>query len=168
MKKKKIKPGNLIIGAILILWGILIFYPFYNSILTSFMTQTEYMQSPFAVFVKAPTLVAYEEIFSDSKFFDGYKNVLTIMIFKLPISIAITTAMGYALSRKRFLFSKAINNLTVFTMYFGGGIIPLYLLRIIRRQLFSIRMESWLYTAPDNPPVKNVRFLRISGTISPM
>ena len=127
MKKKKIKPGNLIIGAILILWGILIFYPFYNSILTSFMTQAEYMRSPFAIFVKEPTIVAYEEIFSDSKFFDGYKNVLTIMLFKLPISIVITVAAGYALSRKNFLFKKTINNLMVFTMYFGGGIIPSYL-----------------------------------------
>ncbi|MBR2884494.1 MAG: carbohydrate ABC transporter permease, partial [Clostridia bacterium] len=36
--------------------------------------------------------------------------------------------MGYALSRKRFFLSKTINNLTVFTMYFGGGIIPVYLM----------------------------------------
>lgn len=127
MKKKKITLGSLVIGTIMILWGLLIFYPFYNSLLTSFMTQAEYMRNPFAIFVKDPTLIAYEEIFSDAKFFNGYKNVLTIMLFKLPLCLLFTVAAGYALSRKPFLFSKAINNLMVFTMYFGGGIIPLYL-----------------------------------------
>lgn len=36
--------------------------------------------------------------------------------------------MAYALSRKDFFGRKVINNLAVFTMYFGGGIVPLYLL----------------------------------------
>lgn len=127
MKKKKFSLASFVIGTILILWGLLIFYPFYNSVLTSFMTQAEYMRNPFAIFVKEPTLIAYQEIFSDNKFFDGYRNVLTIMIIKLPLCLLFTVAAGYALSRKPFLFSKAINNLMVFTMYFGGGIIPLYL-----------------------------------------
>lgn len=162
--KKKFNKTSLFIGTILILWGILIFYPFYNSILVSFMSQAEYMRNPFAVFVKEPTFVAYEEIFSDSKFFNGYKNVLTIMIFKLPISIAITVAMGYVLSRKPFLFSKTINNIVVFSMYFGGGIIPLYLTiksyglmgslsTLVILGVFSvynmILVKSFFYTIPD-------------------
>jgi len=164
MKKRKFNTGTFVVGIILVLWGLLIFYPFYNSILTSFMTQAEYMRNPFAIFVKEPTLIAYEEIFSDSKFFDGYKNVLIIMLFKLPMSLIITVAMGYALSRKAFLFSKTINNLTVFTMYFGGGIIPLYLTirdyglmgtrtSIIILGIFSvynmIMVKSFFYTIPD-------------------
>lgn len=164
MKKKKISAGSFVIGTILTLWGLLIFYPFYNSILVSFMSQAEYMRNPFAIFVKEPTLIAYEEIFSDSKFFDGYKNVLTIMLFKLPISLIITVAMGYALSRKRFLFSKTINNLVVFSMYFGGGIIPLYLTiksyglmgslaTLMILGVFSvynmILVKNFFYTIPD-------------------
>ena len=164
MKKIKFNGATFIIGTILCLWGFLIFYPFYNSVLTSFMTQAEYMRSPFALFVKEPTLVAYEEIFSDSKFFYGYKNVLIIMLFKLPISLTITVAMGYALSRKRFLFSKFINNILVFSMYFGGGIIPLYLTMkeyglmdsratIVILGIFSvynmIMFKNFFYTIPD-------------------
>lgn len=164
MKKRKITAGDIAIILITSLWGLLIIYPFYNSILVSFMTQAEYMRSPFALFVKEPTLIAYEEIFSDSKFFDGYKNVLFIMALKLPISLIITVAMGYALSRKRFLFSKFINNILVFSMYFGGGIIPLYLTireyglmgsraTIIILGIFSvynmIMVKNYFYTIPD-------------------
>jgi len=162
---KKFNFGSFVIGTILIVWGLLIFYPFYNSVLVSFMTQSEYMRSPFSLWVSKPTLVAYEEILSDVKFFYGYKNTLTILLFKLPISLIITTAMGYALSRKRFLFSKTINNLTVFTMYFGGGVIPLYLtvkeygllnniVSIIIVGIFSvynmILVKNFFYTIPDS------------------
>lgn len=125
--KKKFNLGNFIIGTILVLWGLLIFYPFYNSVLVSFMTQEEFMRKPFALFVENPTLVAYSEIFSDNKFFYGYKNTLLIVLIKLPISVLITAAAGYALSRKRFFLSKTINNLAVVTMYFSGGVVPLYL-----------------------------------------
>ena len=125
---KKISVSTIILTIIMILWGIIIVYPFYNSILVSFMSQAEYMRKPFAFIVSDPSFMAYEEIFSDDKIINGYKSVLTIMLVKLPLSVIITSAMGYALSRKRFFLSKQINNITVFTMYFGGGVIPLYLL----------------------------------------
>ncbi len=128
MKIKKFTYADIILAVLMVLWGLLIFYPFYNSILVSFMTQAEFMRKPFSIFVQKPTLIAYEEIFSDDKIFNGYKSVLSIMAVRLPVSLIITSAMGYALSRKRFFLSKTINNLTVFTMYFGGGIIPVYLM----------------------------------------
>ena len=164
MKKKKFTFADFMITAIMIAWGILIIYPFYNSILVSFMTHGEYMRTPFALFVKEPTFAAYEEIFSDAKFFNGYKSTLTILLFKLPLSVIITSAMGYALSRKNFFGKKVINNLTVFTMYFGGGIIPLYLMvksyglidkysSVIIIGLFSvynmILVKNFFFTIPD-------------------
>ena len=165
MRKEKLTVGNVILTIIMILWGLLILYPFYNSILVSFMGQAEYMRKPFALWVSNPTLVAYKEILSDSKFFDGYKITLTVMLFKLPLTILMVTAMGYALSRKRFFLSKPINNMTVFTMYFGGGIIPLYLLvksygmmdsivSMIIVSSFSVYnmvlVKNFFYTIPDS------------------
>ncbi len=126
--KKRFDTANIILGTIMALWGLLILYPFYNSILVSFMSQEEYMRTPFALFVKNPTFTAYEEIFSDSKFFYGYKVTLQVLLIKLPIAVLIETAAGYALSRQKFFLSKTINNLAVFTMYFSGGVIPLFLL----------------------------------------
>lgn len=184
MKKRKYSVTNFILAAIMIAWGLLILYPFYNSILVSFMSQAEYMRKPFALFVSEPTLVAYEEIFSDSKFFNGYKSTLTIMLFKLPLSVLITSAMGYALSRKQFFMKKVINNLTVFTMYFGGGIIPLYLLvksyglmdklaSVIIVGLFSvynmILIKNFFFTIPDSleesAKIDGANDIRIFGQI---
>ncbi len=163
--KRKISAGDVILTALMIIWGLLIFYPFYNSILVSFMTQAEFMRKPFALFVEQPSFVAYQEIFADSKFFLGYKSTLTILVIKLPVSILITSAMGYALSRKRFFLSKAVNNLAVVTMYFGGGVIPLYLTiknygmmgslsSVIVVGIFSvynmILVKNFFYSIPDS------------------
>ncbi|MBR2885322.1 MAG: carbohydrate ABC transporter permease, partial [Clostridia bacterium] len=76
MKIKKFTYADIILAVLMVLWGLLIFYPFYNSILVSFMTQAEFMRKPFSIFVQKPTLIAYEEIFSDDKIFNGYKSVL--------------------------------------------------------------------------------------------
>lgn len=127
MNKRKFNFTNFVIVTCLILWGFLIFYPFYNSILVSFMTQGEYMRKSFALFVENPTLIAYREIFSDNKFFYGYKNTLIYLGVRLPFEVLFVSMAGYALSRKPYFLSKTINNLAVVTMYFSGGIIPLYL-----------------------------------------
>lgn len=163
--KKKYTVGDIVLVTILVAWGLLIFYPFYNSILVSFMSQAEYMRKPFALWVSKPTLVAYEEILSDSKFFYGYKSTLTIMLFRLPLSVLIECMMAYALSRKSFFMSKTINNMTVFTMYFGGGTIPTYLMiksyglmnslaSVIVIGLFSvynmILIKNFFYGIPDS------------------
>lgn len=163
--KKKITVADVILCAVMVLWGLLIFYPFYNAILVSFMSQAEYMRKPFALFVSEPTFTAYQEIFSNNKFLYGYKSTLIILVGRLPLSLIFTSAMAYALSRKRFLLSKTTNNLVVFTMYFGGGIIPLYLLiksyglmgtytSVIILGLFSvynmILVKNYFYSIPDS------------------
>lgn len=163
--KKRFDTANIILGVIMALWGLLVLYPFYNSILVSFMSQEEFMRTPFALYVKNPTLVAYREIFSDSKFFDGYATTLKVLLVKLPLGLFMMTAAGYALSRKKFFLSKEINNLAVFTMYFGGGTIPLFLLvksyglidslwSIILVGSFSvynmILAKNFFYTIPDS------------------
>ncbi len=165
MKIKKINYTNIVLGIILILWGFLIFYPFYNSILVSFMSQAEYMRKPFAFWVSEPTLAAYEEILSEGKFLYGYKNTLIVVAIRLPLALFITATAAYALSRKKFLGSKYINNIIVFTMYFGGGTIPLYLLvrsyglmnslaSIIILHSFTVYnmvlIKNFFYTIPDS------------------
>lgn len=165
MRRNKLTTGNVLITVIMILWGLLIVYPFYNSILVSFMTHAEFMSKPFALYVSNPTLVAYKEIFSDDKFFNAYKITLEVLVIRLPLVLLVDSAMAYALSRKDFFGRKVINNLAVFTMYFGGGIVPLYLLVKQYGMLDSIScmiivgyfgvyntilMKNFFFTIPDS------------------
>ncbi len=126
--KKRITLADVIIAAAMIAWGFAIFYPFYNTVLTSFMTEAEYMQNPFSFYVKHVTFDAYKAIFANSKIPRGFANSLIIVAAYTPLSLFLTATAGYAMSRKRFPLRNAINNFFVLPMYFGGGIIPLYIL----------------------------------------
>jgi len=110
------------------IWGLVILYPFYNAFLISVVTQKEYTMTPFMLIPKEITFEAYQFIFSSSRIYSGYTNTLLILLIGVPYNMIITACMAYALSRDRFPGKKTITALVVFTMYFSGGLIPLYLL----------------------------------------
>lgn len=74
------------------------------------------------------TLDAYKMVINDDRIISGYLNTLFILFFGLIINMVLTTIAAYALSRKSFKYSGAIMLYIVFTMYFSGGMIPMYLL----------------------------------------
>lgn len=163
--KKKIDVTNIVLTLLFSIVAIIVVYPFYSSILISFMTEKELLVTPFPFMVKEPTIAAYKQIFADSKIPTGYANTLFYLVVGVPLSMVVNTALAYALSRKSFLFSKTINNLVVFTMYFGGGLIPTYILikdlglmgsrwAIIFPTIVStynmILIKSFFYTLPDS------------------
>ncbi len=74
------------------------------------------------------SLEGYTAVFNNPLVWRGYINILTILVVQLPISITLTAISGYFMSRKDVLFKKPIIMLMIFTMYFSGGLIPMYLL----------------------------------------
>ena len=128
MNKRRFSASRLIIAALLVLWGVVIIYPFYSSLLTSIMTEREFVRSQAPLFVKEPTLEAYRYVLTYPKIWSAYKSTFIILLFGIPLNIFLTTTLAYALTRPEYPFKKAINNLIVFTMYFSGGMIPSYLL----------------------------------------
>ncbi len=73
------------------------------------------------------TTSAYKMAFKDNSIITGYKNTLLILLAGIPISMYLTSVCAYFLSRKDVMFKKIIAKLIMFTMFFGGGLIPFYL-----------------------------------------
>ena len=44
-----------------------------------------------------------------------------------PLAVLVTTMLAYVLSREDLLWKKPLNLLFIFTMYFGGGMVPYYM-----------------------------------------
>ncbi|MGI6261037.1 MAG: carbohydrate ABC transporter permease [Acutalibacteraceae bacterium] len=70
----------------------------------------------------------YARVFRDPDIWTGYRNTIFYTFFGTLISLAITLPCAYALTVKKLPGRKLFNGLFLFTMFFGGGIIPLYLL----------------------------------------
>jgi len=125
---KKVDLFYIINALILGLWALTIIYPFYNSFLASIVTQKEYVRNPFMLIPKNITFEAYAYIFNSSRVLSGYKNTILLLVLGLPYNMLITTCLAYALSRDSFPGKKFFSAVVIFTMYFGGGLIPFYLL----------------------------------------
>lgn len=74
------------------------------------------------------TLQGYERVFQEKMLWIGYRNSLFYMVVGTFISTLLTITGAYALSRKDLPGRNIITGLLVFTMFFSGGIIPLYLI----------------------------------------
>ncbi|MEU4393012.1 carbohydrate ABC transporter permease [Kribbella sp. NPDC023855] len=74
-----------------------------------------------------PSLRAYQEALSDPQILKGYYNSLVYAVGGTFISVTLTIAIAYPLSRKTFFGRNVIMSLLLFTMLFSGGLIPTYL-----------------------------------------
>ncbi len=73
------------------------------------------------------TLEAYRAIIEYPKIWMGFKNTIFVVVAGLCVSLFLTTLGAYIMSRKNFWFGKVFTFLALFTMYFGGGMVPVYL-----------------------------------------
>ncbi|NHN31910.1 carbohydrate ABC transporter permease [Paenibacillus agricola] len=72
-------------------------------------------------------LDAYRVVLGSQKFLSSFGNSVFITVVGTIINVTLTVFTGYALSRGRLRGQKAIMMLYVFTMLFGAGLIPTYL-----------------------------------------
>ena len=74
------------------------------------------------------SLEAYKSAFQNSDILIGYRNTIFYTIGGCALNMLLTSPCAYALSKKDLWGGSKIMMLFVFTMYFGGGMIPTYLL----------------------------------------
>ena len=74
------------------------------------------------------TLEGYKRVFQDDNIWTGFRNSFIYSILFTLISVVVTMFAAYPLSREDFRGRKAFHAFFVFTMFFGGGLMPTYLL----------------------------------------
>lgn len=103
-------------------------YPFYYVLMASLsdsdalISQRGLLLSPLGF-----NLEAYGRVMDNPNILSGYRNTLIILVAGTAFNLMMTALGAYALSR-RFLLRRPIMIGIVFTMYFGGGLIPHFLL----------------------------------------
>ena len=74
------------------------------------------------------TTTAYSRVLGNAQIWVGFKNALIYSVLFTIISVIITLLAAYPMSRSDFRFKRFFNTVYVITMFFGGGLIPTYLL----------------------------------------
>ena len=119
----------LIIGYILLgLFLVAIILPMVYIILASFIDPITLQNKGLTFDFSKWTLTAYERVLGNSQIWVGFKNALIYSILFTIISVVVTLLAAYPMSRPDFKGKGFFNTLFVITMFFGGGLIPTYLL----------------------------------------
>ena len=74
------------------------------------------------------TLTAYERVMTNPQIWIGFRNAIIYSVLFAVISVFITLLCAYPMSRDDFKGKKFFNAIFIITMFFGGGLIPTYLL----------------------------------------
>ena len=113
---------------ILGLFLVSIILPVIYIILASFVDPVTLQNSGLSFDLSKWTTTAYERVLSNSQIWVGFKNALIYSILFTVISVVVTLLAAYPMSRADFKGKGFFNTIFVITMFFGGGLIPTYLL----------------------------------------
>lgn len=119
----------LITGYILLgLFVVAIIIPMIYIIVASFMDPITLQNKGITFDFEKWTLTAYERVMSNAQIWVGFKNAVIYSVVFTVVSVFITLLAAYPMSRADFKGKGFFNTIFVITMFFGGGLIPTYLL----------------------------------------
>ena len=142
-KKKKFRftqdtVFDIVVAAALLLIIVIMAYPIYFVFVASFSDPAYVNNGSMLLWPKGFTLLGYQKVFEDARIWIGYGNTLIYTAGGTALGTLVTMMAGYALSRKDLPFRNTLMGYFVFTMYFGGGLIPFYMV-IKKLQLTNTR-----------------------------
>lgn len=115
---------------IVLLTGFVIFvaYPLLYVLIGSFMDPTQLQTEGISFKLSDYQIDGFRRIFRDDSILHGFKMSFFFSSTFMFLTVFICLTMAYPLSRRDFVGRKTISTLLIITMFFGGGLIPTFLL----------------------------------------
>ena len=132
LKKKKKSMEDIVLDIIvytlLLVIAFVCLYPVWYILMASFTNSSELALNPgFLLWPKNFVGDAYRMVFENPLFLNSFLNSIKIELLSLPINIVLTLLCGYFLACSGMMWKKPLAFMVMFTMFFGGGMIPAYL-----------------------------------------
>lgn len=102
--------------------------PLLNIVAMSFSGKIAIMSGKVGIWPINFNMESYKVLFNGSPIVQAFMNSVMLTVVGIALCMVFTILAAYPLSRKRFYLRKPLTLAIVFTMLFGGGIIPNYLL----------------------------------------
>lgn len=133
-----------------------VLYPLYFVVLASFSDPIQVAGGKVWLWTNKPTLDGYKKVFEYEKLWVGYRNTIVYAVVGVAAHLFVTIPAAYALSRKDAMLRGPIMMLFTITMFFGGGIVPTYLIY----KSFGMLDTIWVMTLPGCVSVYNLIIAR--------
>lgn len=143
----------------MILLSFVMLYPMLYVVFASFSESNALLMHQGVLFWPvSPNLRSYAKVLENPMVWSGYKNTLFILVVGTSLNLVMTILCAFVLSRKNLKGSGIMTGMIIFTMYFGGGLIPSYL------NVRSLGMDNtlWALIIPGAMSAYNMIIMRTS------
>jgi len=140
----------------MILLVIIMLFPFIHIAAISLSSAEPVLQGRVSLWPINFNVASYKKVLSDAQVLIAYKNTILYTVVGTTINMILTTMIAYALAKRKMVLRKLFTFMITFTMLFGGGMIPSYLLV---KQLHMIN-TMWAVTIPGAISTWNLLIMR--------
>ena len=127
-KKRKVELFDIIVSIGLVFFSLLVIYPFWYVLMTSFSNQMEANKLGMKLWLKEWDLSSYMYILQDSKVLYAYGNSIFRTVLGTVMALVVIMFCAYPLSKRDIPGRTFLTLFFLITMFFKGGLIPTYLL----------------------------------------
>ena len=107
---------------------LLFFYPMYLCLISAVSSPEEVYAGRVLLLPKGFNSEGFQRVIENDSLWRGYLNTIFYTVLGTCINLALTMTGAFVLSRRTFALRTPLNWMVLFTMFFGGGMIPTYLL----------------------------------------
>ena len=122
--KRMLVVNRIIIGFLVVITLLPLIYV----LVASFMDPTTLLNKGISFNPKDWTLTGYERVFADGSILRGFLNSIFYSVTFSVLTVFITMITAYPLSKANLVGKGPIMTFLIITMFFGGGLVPTYLL----------------------------------------
>ncbi len=126
---------------------------FFSSISDPYWLNTK---SGLVLYPQGINFTGYQMVFNNKDLIRGFGNTIIYVTASTVIGMVVTIIGAYVLSRRDMLFADTIMMLISFTMIFGGGIVPSYIIM----QKLSLLNTRWAVILPACVSTYNLIIMR--------
>lgn len=136
---------NFLNVTLLLLFTLIIVIPIWNVVVASFTSSTGLAQGGMLLWPKGFTLQNYEKVFADADIWKAFGISVAKTVIGALTHVLFCSMVAYGLSKSALVGRKFYTTFGVITLYFGGGIIPFYLLI----KSIGLLDSFWVYIIPS-------------------
>ena len=122
------RTSDIILATICVIVLLIVAYPLYYVVIASFSNPYDVYAGKTFLLPSGFTLDGYKAVFADPKIMPGFFNSVKYTVIGTIFSVVMLYITAYPLAQKDLPGRKFLSLFFVFTMYFGGGMIPTYLI----------------------------------------
>ncbi len=150
------KTSDIVLVILTALIMLIIAYPLYYVLVASVSDPYDVYAGKTFLMPSQFTLEGYKAVFSNSNLLNGFLNSVKYTVIGTLYSVTMVYITAYPLSKKDLPGRKWISIFFIITMYFGGGLIPTYL--VVRDT--GLLNNMWALFLPGGVAMGNVIIVR--------